>query len=282
LNKNTSYNLLAISTIGIFLGRGFQYFFRDAPLRVLLWDEEWMTPLLKLFGVAYIDFASNPQTDAKIVLVQKIIGVIFFSAACMSIFLLKKIENKPIKFFTKSILAVATLNLLLMAFCYTKDKFFHVGQFFEYAIQIGTPLLLLNYSFFERKISISIFLQIICALTFTCHGLYAVNFYNTPVEYTTMTMNSLGMDEAASKSFLQMAGLLDFIASILLFLPKTKKVTLIYMFIWGFLTTFARIYSHHHEDTFVNIFLQYWFQSMYRIGHFLVPLALLYGRFEKD
>ncbi len=270
---------MVISSIGIFLGRGFQYFFRDAPLRVLLWDEEWMTPILNFWGIPWENFATNPQTETNIIFLQKSIGVICFLSA-ISVFLLsKKIGPQLIQNILKAIISIAIFNLLLLAFCYTKDKFFHIGQFFEYAIQIGTPLVLLNYPFFEKRTSfITLFLKIICALTFTCHGLYAVGYYNTPVEYTTMTMNSLGINEASSKSFLLTFGILDFIASILLFLPKTNKITLIYMFIWGLLTTSARIFGHWHEDTFAVVFLQYWFHAMYRIGHFLVPLALLFER----
>jgi hypothetical protein len=265
--------ILQFTVFTVFIGRGFQHFFRDAPLRVFFYDEKRISPIARFFGVSWENFLSE-QTESNIIFLIKIIGILYFLAA-FSVFLLEK-NQKWLQKTAFSICFLATLNLFFLAFCYMEDKFFHLGQFFEFSIQIGAPLLLL----FHQKISDERFilsLKIISALTFICHGLYAMNFYTTPVDYVTMMMNGFHLEESQAKHFLWYAGIGDLVVAILVFLPKISKIALIYMLIWGFLTTMARVYGNWHEGLGAESFNQYWFHSLYRFGHFLVPLSILIG-----
>ena len=287
------YRILQISTFSVFFGRAYQHFFRDAPLRVLLWDEEWLTPILAKFGILWQNYATNPQTEKNIILMIQSIGFLYFMAAASVFFVKKKdtialnvvkvsnlddVRNNDVtNIVSKFLILFATLNLTILAFCYTKDKFFHTGQFLEFAMQIGSPIALLLYGKI-RETRFLFFVKTLCALTFVCHGLYAMNFYTTPVEFVSMTMNGFQMEENAAKTFLYYIGIADIIASILIFLPKISKIGLIYMLIWGFLTSIARIYGYWHEGMFVSTFQQYWFHTLYRFCHFLLPIMCLLSK----
>jgi hypothetical protein len=268
------YRFLQLATFTIFFGRAYQYFFRDAPLRVLLWDETLMSPLLAKFAILWQDYATNPQTEKNIIFLIQSIGILYFMAAC-SVFFIQKNENlaqRIIQKIASFLLLFASINLAVLAFCYTKDKFFNVGQFFEFAIQIGTPIALLLYGKIS-KTHFLLFIKTLCALTFICHGLYAINYYTIPVDFISMTMNGFSMEENTAKTFLYYIGIMDIVAGILIFFPKIDKIALIYMIIWGFLTSFARIYGNLHEGMSLSILQQYWFHTLYRCCHFLLPIV---------
>lgn len=269
------YRFLQFAAFSVFFGRAYQHFFRDAPLRVLLWDEELMSPMLAKFGIFWQDYATNPQTEKNIILLTQSIGFLYFMAA-ISIFFISKNERIVAKIASFFIL-FATLNLLVLAFCYTKDKFFNVGQFFEFAIQVGTPIALFLYGKIN-EIRFLFFVKILCAFTFICHGLYAMNYYTTPVDFISMTMNGFSMEENTAKTFLYYIGVVDIVASILIFLPKIDKIALIYMIIWGFLTSFARFYGHLYEGLFLSTLIQSWFHVVYRFSHFLLPIVCFFNK----
>ncbi len=271
------YRFLQFAAFSVFFGRAYQHFFRDAPLRVLLWDEELISPLLLKFAISWQDYATNPQTEKNIIFLTQSIGLLYFMAA-LSVFFISKNENLAQKIIQKIatfLIVFATLNLLILAFCYTKDKFFNIGQFFEFAIQVGTPIALVLYG----KISEArflFFIKMLCAFTFICHGLYAMNYYTTPVDFISMTMNGFSMEENTAKTFLYYIGIADIVASILIFFPKIDKISLIYMIFWGFLTSFARFYGHLHEGLFLSTLQQSWFHVVYRFSHFLLPIVCFF------
>ncbi len=284
----SSYKLLQISAIATFVGRGFQYFFRDVPLRVVLWDEEFLSPILAMFGIAWQSYTTNPQTEQNILFFQKSIGIVFFLAAIF-VFFQEKINNSLLKKTSKFIVIFGVLNLVFLAFCYSKDHFFHLGQFFEYAIQVGCCVAMLSPTLkgdgvmqiklttnFQFAVSLIFCLKILCALTFSCHGLYAMNVYTTPVEYISMMMNGFALEEKMAKNALLYIGIVDIVVSILIFFPKKiASAALYYMAFWGFLTCIGRIYGYYHEGLFLVVLEQYWFHALYRIGHFLVPAAVI-------
>ena len=291
------HQIIKISAFTVFFGRAYQHFFRDAPLRVLLWDEELMSPILEKFGIGWQDYATNPQTEKNIIFLTQSIGILYFIAA-ISVFFIKKNDmiasnagkvlnlasvgkTNVISKVSHFLVILATINLTILAFCYTKDKFFHAGQFLEYAMQIGSPIALLLYGKIN-EIRFLFFVKTLCAFTFVCHGLYAMNFYTTPVDFVSMTMNGFNLEENAAKTFLYYIGIADIIASILIFLPKINKIALIYMIIWGFLTSISRVYGYWHEGMFLSTLQQYWFHSLYRFCHFLLPMVCFFIEINKN
>jgi hypothetical protein len=91
-------------------------------------------------------------------------------------------------------------------------------------------------------------------------------------------MNGFGIDELSTKAFLWHIGIIDILAAIALFIPKIRILAIYYMIIWGFLTSMARLVGNYHDDLFFETFNQYWFQVVFRFGHFLVPIWLFYNQ----
>jgi hypothetical protein len=121
-------------------------------------------------------------------------------------------------------------------------------------------------------------MRICCALTFAGHGLFAMNVLPVPVHFVDMTMQILSLSEEQARQFLWLAGALDILAAILIWLPgRWRKAGLYYMVVWGLLTTLARYAAN------VNLSLPWWPQAfihwtpevLIRVVHFMIPLVLL-------
>ena len=120
-------------------------------------------------------------------------------------------------------------------------------------------------------------MKVAIALTFTCHGLYAVGYYPMPVTFLQMLKAILNMEGAPALAFLKVAGLLDFVVAIGIFLKKRWAVPVLgYAVAWGFLTSMARIFGNFYWDFPLESLDQWVFEAVYRFPHFLVPMALLF------
>ena len=121
-----------------------------------------------------------------------------------------------------------------------------------------------------------LFLKIAIALTFTCHGLYAAGYYPRPGQFVDMTINILHTSEKNAILFLNIAGLLDFAISILIFIPKFSRMALIYAVVWGGLTALARLVANFYWENLEHTFGFWFWEMLYRAPHALIPLLTLY------
>lgn len=266
------FRLIQFATISVFLGRAWQHLFWDAPFRVLLWDEPWMKPIIEgLFQTPWDTYITSMAVDDGIQGTIYSFGIFYLICALISAF----ITQVP-KWTAKIILAGAT-GLFFLACLYCKEKFFSVGQLLEYSIQIISPILL--YLWVYPKVTAfnyRLIAKIAIALTFTCHGLYAVNYYPRPGNFVDMIINTIGCSETTAINLLMLAGIMDFIVSILLFFPgKIGRVALGYMVLWGFATTAARYTSYVEMDYLMESLNQWTWQVLIRLSHFMIPLAIL-------
>lgn len=275
--KSNLIILLQVATCCVFLGRAWQHLVWDAPFRTLLWDEGIMKGIIEqLWGMSWQDYITSPDTDESIQKLIKGIGWFYILCAIFSLFI--KRWKKLAGFF----MIAGSLSLVVLAALYCKERFFSVGQFLEYALQFSTPLFLY---FFVKQESISprllFYMKLAIALTFVCHGLYAVGYYPRPGYFTEMTMNILGIEEGLAIQFLKIAGILDFIIGVGIFLPfRISKWILLYAILWGFFTTIARVWAYVELDYFTETAIQWVHESIYRAPHFLVPcFVYLQGKY---
>ena len=269
MNKINPFQLLKWSTFAVFLGRGFQHIYWDAPYRALLWDEEWMTPFVRFFlGLEWDQYATNPAVDSFITSLVDFTGW-FYLLCALGVLLLDRFPR-----LIRPILILGGLNLIFLAGLYCKEKFFFIGQFFEYTLQWSSVFFLLAFHSKKwAKDRLLLWMKVAIALTFTCHGLYAVGYYPRPGHFMQMTMEILHINEASAVLFLNAAGALDFVLSILIFLPRTwALIGLAYAVFWGFSTTIARIWANFIPDFWENSLLQWTHESVMRFPHFLIPL----------
>ncbi len=280
-NSKRFFLIIQLATVSVFLGRAWQHWRWDAPFRTLLWDEQWMSPIISgLFGWNWIEYIQNPAVDQFIQGSIRGVGVLYFLCA------LAALGIKKLPRISRIVLWMGAFSLILLALLYCKERFFSVGQFFEYSLQCGSPLLLIYLS---KKASPSknllLAVKLAIAATFTAHGLYALGYYPRPVHFMEMTMNILGVGEESAILFLNAAGVLDLIISFGIFLPwRWAKYCLGYAVFWGLATTVARVWAYFNWEWLGAILEQWLHESVMRFPHFLIPLAVLlylYFPFQK-
>lgn len=266
INLKSSFFWVRYGALAMFVGRAWQHFWWDAPYRSLFWDERMMSPVVRYFGLTWQQFTHDLRFDAAFTVLTRGYGVL--DAVCALLLLLGWWRHRLARF----VLWVGVAHCCLLATVYCKESFYHVGQWFEFSLQIALPVAVLCWQWRY----IGVFLKLACCLTFICHGLYAVGYYPVPGDYVDMLLNVFGGSEASARQLLLAFGVLDIIAAMLVWLRGwPQKVGLAYFIIWGFLTTIARVYAHYYPETgLASAFDNWWFHSMYRFPHWMGPLAV--------
>jgi len=264
--------LLQVAAVCVFAGRAWQHLRFDAPYRTLLWDERWMKSIVAAFGKDWSDYVTSPVVDASIDAFTRGMGWFFVLCALCAAGIHRL--GRPASW----IVTAGGVSLVFLAFLFTKEKFFFAGEFFEFALQCGTPFFLvwLNRKG-EPTHSFIRWLKIATALTFICHGLYATGFYPRPGSYIEMTMKILHFDEKQSVAFLNVVGTLDFLLSACIFLPWRNPVliALAYAVFWGTATSIARTWAYFNPEFWGNSLTQWLHETVLRAPHALGPLVLL-------
>lgn len=272
IGKQKLITILKISAFAIFLGRAYQHIFWDAPYRAFLWDESVLQGVVEnIFGVTWHDYVTSLSVDNAISFSVKGIGVLYL--LCAVVVLIIKPNMKKLG---KVFLLGGSFGLFILAILYCKEKFFHVGQFFEYMVQFITPVLLYMMLFTTTELKkIRLTALIAIALTFSCHGLYAIGYYPRPGNFIDMTINTLSIGEPGAHMMLKIAGVMDFVVAIAIFIPRISYAALVYACIWGGLTALARLTGHFHVEFLWNSFHQWTWEVLIRLPHALIPLFVM-------
>ncbi|MBW1295913.1 DoxX-like family protein [Aquimarina litoralis] len=272
MKTNQSQLLLKACVFLIFIGRAYQHLFWDAPYRTFFWDESTLKPIVEgLFNVPWQEYVTSIHTDDMIQTGIKINGILYSLAAISSLLI-----NKNNLKWSRIPIIIGGISLVILTLLMTKEKFYHVAQFFEHSIQFGLPFVLLY--FYSQKFHLKRFvttLKILIAFTFFSHGLYAFGFYPVPGKFVDMVIQILGFSEENAITFLYIAGILDFIIAVFIFVPRLQKYSLWYAFTWGLLTAFARIVANFYWDFPLQSVHQYIHEVLYRLPHGLTPLLVL-------
>lgn len=266
---------LRIFVFCLFLGRGWQGLFWDLPLRTFFWDQSLLEGIVtSLTGDTWQNYVTNKSFNVDQFIDGLGVGIgIFWMLCAVAVLFLKETWKLG-----KWLLYLASFSFALLALLYFKDKFWQVGQFFEYATQITAPLILVHVLYGGQNTPLfRTTLKVIIATTFICHGLYAYAYYPQPGVWIQWCMDILFFknDEAASQ-FLIIMGALDFLAAILLFIPFkwTFSIAVWYCIIWGFLTSLARLVGNFYIDIFWVSLHQHAYETLYRLVHGGIPLLL--------
>ena len=267
--------LLKIAAASVFAGRAYQHLFWDAPYREFLWDDQLMKPIIELLTPwTWHEYVTNLAVDAIIVNVMIGIGIYFSICAIGCLFY----EKMP-KWF-RWVIWVGVVWLVIIALMYMKEIFYHAGQFFEYTLQFAAPVFLLAfYKNADGKEIVShrllLAMKWATALTFACHGLYAIGYYPRPGVFTGMTMLILHCSESFAVNFLTVAGWLDFAIALGIFLPwKWAKWFLLYAAFWGMATSIARVWGNFYVEFPLQSLHEWAYHMVYRLPHGLIPLVI--------
>ncbi|SEC35748.1 hypothetical protein SAMN04489761_2767 [Tenacibaculum sp. MAR_2009_124] len=273
MKNSTLLRILKISSFLIFLGRAYQHLFWDAPFRSFFWDQHLLEPIVtSVFGVSWQSYVTNLNTDHAIQFLTRSTGVLYSLCAVISLTI-----NEKSKRWMYSVLKLGSVSLILLALLLTKEKFYHLVMFFEHTIQFGVPVALIYFLKSKNQDILVLCLKMVIAFAFTCHGMYALGyFYPLPGNFVTMTLNILPIQEEMAKNMLFLAGILDFVIAIAIFIPRITKIALLYAAFWGFATALARILSGFHYDVSLSIIHQYLYLVIYRLPHGIIPLLVYF------
>lgn len=273
MKNSTTLWIIKGSVFLIFIGRAWQHLFWDAPFRSFFWDEALLKPIVEsIFDIPWKEYVTSSTTDDFIQNSIRVNGVLYLIAAIVSL----TVNTVP-KIWQKIPIYAGGISLILLSVLMAKEKFYHLGQFFEHSIQFSTPFVFILFA--KDTISkerIILILKILIALTFFSHGLYAFGFYPVPGKFVDMVIQIFGCSESSALTFLYIAGILDFIVAALIFVPKVMKYALWYAVVWGLLTALARIVANFYIDFPLESLHQNLYQVVYRLPHGLIPLAVLY------
>ncbi len=264
---------LRLATFLLFAGRAWQHLFWDAPFRALLWDRELMESVVLYFrGGTWQEYVTSAATDRFIQSAITGFGIFYAIMAVLTLLVRGRVLAKLTWLYILS-----SVSLAFLAFLYSKEKFYHVGQFFEYTIQFLLPLFFLYAVTGRVKLTrLLLYMKVAVALTFTAHGLYAIGVYPQPGVFTDMFIITLGVSETTATQLLLIAGALDFIVSVCLFIPRLAKYAALYAVIWGGATALARTWGNFYIDFPLESLHQNLHETLYRMPHMLVPLAVFF------
>jgi len=89
-----------------------------------------------------------------------------------------------------------------------------------------------------------------------------------------MTIDGFRLKDSDARNLLKIAGVIDFVAAVSLFLPYVYKPALIYCIVWGFATALARIVVNYDAQFPIDTLHQWLHETIYRLPHGGIPLVL--------
>tara|TARA_R110002096_G_scaffold4501_25_gene21202 strand:+ start:1426 stop:2283 length:858 start_codon:yes stop_codon:yes gene_type:complete len=261
----TKWLFLLQLTVSITLAaRGWLTWKWDSPMRSLVWQEDWWSgPLEKLVGIPWRSFAEHSEPALTNVLENVGIGLM----ACAVVPWLVTLERLR---WTRWLLVPAGILLALDALGRWVTVDWELGMAVEHSLQVVTPFALLIALRTGPGRAWRLTLAVATSLTFIGHGLYAMGFHAVPLIFKTMTMRILSCDLETAMMFLRIAGWLDLIAVLFLWMAPLRRWALFYMILWGFATALARVWAYFPGT------LDPWVaETLVRTSHWLLPLLLL-------
>lgn len=245
--------ILRLAAFSLLLGRGWQFVFLQTPFH--LWQENpadtvWIIPAIGIYWL----------------ICAVVVWVVKPGDSVFSLFLL-----------------LGVLPLMVMTYAMWQTSQFQFAQLIEQTAQWATPLLLLySLSAFwdEKKIkkpfpSPELITCVVMALVFTGHGLYASGVFPQPANFHYMVTSILGVSGPPASKFLFAAGMMDFVVSAGIFVPRFRRLSLIYMIIWGLLTALARVVAYVSLADLGATLFEWLPQMLFRLPHGLLPLVVL-------
>ncbi|TRX48294.1 hypothetical protein FNH22_29410 [Fulvivirga sp. M361] len=271
LLANSIPNLLRISCLFVFTGRAWQHLLWDSPFRTFFWDQGLLEGIVTTFSdMTWFEYVTSPSTDHSITILTRAFGIFYLFMAILTLIAQPRMRK------LSWLYGLSSFFLAVLAFFYCKEKFYHTAQFFEYAIQFLTPVFF-SLSLFKdiTRARLVFYMKIAVTLTFISHGLYAFEYYPRPGVFVDMTVNILGVSETKAHQFLTVAGLVDFVLAIGIFLPRYGQYFLLYAALWGFVTAIARTWSNLVYDPLsLSLMNQYLHQTIYRLPHGMIPMII--------
>ena len=195
-------SLLRFAAFFLFFGRGWQHLAYQGPYGTLFTAKYFFGGLCSwILGIPHGELMSDPNFEKYLDWFNDGLSILFFLAALSVLFINKK------KSWFKRFVKIGGYLLLFTAFGYFVEKKFVLAQFLEYTAQFATPYLLLMAVKYKMKSWFLFVAKWSIAITFVCHGLYAIEIYPIPADFINMVINFTGMTNDEAKLILKLWGI---------------------------------------------------------------------------
>jgi hypothetical protein len=261
--------ILTLCALAVLIGKAIESYLFGSPIKVVLWNEPLLRPLVESFGIAWQSYTHhelmNPFIDGS----NLALSLIYLFSAFL---ILAKKNTQFLKSFHNKALTVTGVILTIHYLLASYSK----GQFFVYAIEYSSQMLCVLLYRYSHRVSFRA-LGTICGLTFIGHGLFASGLLPRPGIFHDMLITVLSISEEASSNVLLAAGIFDLIFGVaVIFLgPRVPRGFLVAAIIWGFLTAAARFVWPFLLGGLIVALQEGASDFLIRSVHFGLPLILL-------
>lgn len=254
-----------------FAGWAWVHFYWEGPYGILLWQDATYT-LANRFGNSWDEFVGSGANDGFIQVWMARIGWIYLLGAILSLTVRQRSWLQ--------MMVLISGSALLAALSYAKylGSQQQLPMLVEHGGQILIPVVLvLALTAGVRHRATVIAAKVAVVMVFAGHGLYALGWHwPTPANFFGMTSIILHVDSETARTLLRIAGALDLLVCIGLFVPSLRLASTAYAAVWGLLTALARPVAG------MSLALNYWgadqfvHEAVLRAPHFMIPLYLLF------
>ncbi len=265
--------LMATIRLGAFLcfaGWTWIHFYWEGPYGVLLWHDSTYA-LADQLGISWDEFVGTGADDG---FVQRWIGRFGWVYLTCTVLSLTAGKRSHVQWVG---LLIGAFFLAILSYAkYIKSQF-QLPMFIEHGGQMLIPVLLVMALALGARHRLTVVTAIVAfIMTFAGHGSYAMGLWPTPSTFYAMTSVILGVEYETASTLLKIAGVLDFVVCIAIFIPLLRRSAALYGAFWGFVTAIARPMAGMSWD------LNYWGADQFlqetvtRAPHFMIPLYLFF------
>lgn len=263
--------LVAVIRLGAFLcfaGWTWVHFYWEGPYGVLLWQDSTYE-LAGRWGISWDEFVGSGANDGWL---QKWLARITWLYLGLTILTLTISKRS---WFQMAAMLVGSGMLVVLSYAKYVAAQRQLPMLVEHGGQVLMPVLLVvAVALGARHRAVIVAAMVAMIMTFAGHGCYAVGFWPTPATFYAMTSVILSVQYETAQTLLRIAGVLDFVVCIGIFVPPIRRTCALYAVAWGALTAIARPVAGMSWD------LNYWGADQFlqdaviRAPHFLIPLYL--------
>lgn len=262
---------LRLGSFLCFAGWAWVHLYWEGPYGILLWRDATYT-LAEQFGISWDEFVGSGANDGLIQVWMTRIGWIYLLGAILSLSVRQR------SWLQMAVLIVGSGLLAVLSYAKYLGSQQQLPMLVEHGGQILSPaiLVLALTAGIRHRMTVSA-AQVAVVMVFAGHGLYALGYHwPTPANFFGMTSIILHVESETARVFLRVAGALDLLVCIGLFIPFLRRASAGYAAVWGLLTALARPVAGMSTD------LNYWaadqfvHEAVLRTPHFMIPLYLLF------
>ena len=252
------------------LGWAWVHLYWEAPYGILLWQDVTYS-LAEDFGIGWDDFVGSGANDGLIQKWMSRIGWLYVLGALLAITAQKR------AWIQMGALVGAGILLSVLAYARYVGAERQLPMLVEHGGQVLSPVLLVLALALGPGHRVTISVAMVALITtFAGHGCYAVGLWPTPANFPAMISVILGVGHETAQSILVVAGILDFVICITIFIPALRRPSVVYAVAWGLLTALARPVAGMSRELNLWGADQFLHEAVLRAPHFLIPLYLFF------